>query len=205
MENIFRWKEAIAMTNFVLLGGNGYLGRNFIRYAHQQDPTAHFYVVSRSGKNSLTDASITNIAADIRGDAKINGLPDKIDYVIDFIGGPEKDPAASKAINDEPAALMQKLAEEHHVQAMGFIGGILGPKEFVQAKQRIINRLQQSPIRLAYVEPTLVYGNGRHDDMTRWVPLLKVVGLFSKKFRPVLVDDVVQQLWERLVGNHATK
>lgn len=205
MENIFRWKEAIDMTNFVLLGGNGYLGRNFVRYAHQQDPAAHFYVVSRSGKNRLTDASITNISDNITADTKINGLPDKIDYVVDFIGGPAKGPAASKAINDDPAALMQKLAEDYHAQAMGFIGGILGPKEFVQAKQRIIQRLQQSTVRLTYVEPTLLYGNGRHDDMTRWVPLLKIAGVLSKKFRPVLVDDVVQQLWERLVGNHATK
>lgn len=155
------------MTNFVLLGGNGYLGRNFVQYAQRHDPTAHFYVVSRSGKNQLKDPAITNISTDITAKAKIPDLPDQIDYVVDFIGGPTKNPAESRAINDEPAALMQKLAEDHQAKAMGFIGGILGPKKFVQAKKQIINRLQKSPVRLAYVEPTLVYGNGRHDAMTR--------------------------------------
>lgn len=193
------------MTNFVLLGGNGYLGRNFVQYAQQQDPTAHFYVVSRSGKNQLSSTAITNIAADINSATVIPGLPAEVDYVVDFIGGPEQDPAAAKALNDEPAALMQKLAEQYHARAMGFIGGILGPKDFVQTKKRLIRQLQQSPIRLAYVEPTLVYGNGRHDSMTRWVPLLKVAGIFSKKMRPVNVNDVVEQLWKRLVGHDETK
>lgn len=187
------------MTNFVLLGGNGYLGRNFVQYAQQQDPTAHFYVVSRSGKNQLRSAAITNIAADINSATVIPGLPAEVDYVVDFIGGPAKDPAVAKALNDEPAALMQKLAEQYHAQAMGFIGGILGPKDFVQTKKRLIHQLQQSSVRLAYVEPTLVYGHGRHDSMTRWVPLLKFMGIFAKNLRPVKVDDVVQQLWERLV------
>lgn len=193
------------MTNFVLLGGNGYLGRNFVQYAQRQDPTAHFYVVSRSGKNQLVAPNISNIATDITAKAKIPDLPDQIDYVVDFIGGPAKDPAESRLINDEPAALMQRLAEEYQVKAKGFVGGILGPKEFVQAKRQIINRLQNSPVRLAYVEPTLVYGNGRHDAMTRWVPLLKVAGVFSRKLRPVNVNDVVAQLWERLVETDETK
>lgn len=193
------------MTNFVLLGGNGYLGRNFVQYAQKQDPTAHFYVISRSGKNQLSSAAITNIAADINRETVISGLPAEVDYVVDFIGGPEKDPAASNALNDEPAALMQKQAEQYHAQAMGFIGGLLGPKEFVQTKKRLINQLQQSSVRLAYVEPTLVYGNGRHDSMTRWVPLLKLAGIFSKKMRPVNVNDVVEQLWKRLVGHDETK
>lgn len=130
------------MTNFVLLGGNGYIGRNFIHYAQQEDPTAHFYVVSWSGKNQLAGDNITNIAAEINASAHVSGLPDKMDYVVDFIGGPTKDPAISKAMNDEPAALMQRLAENHHVKAMGFIGGILGPKEFVQTKQQIIRSLE---------------------------------------------------------------
>lgn len=193
------------MTNFVLLGGNGYLGRNFVQYAQKQEPSAHFYVVSRSVRNRLVDPAITNIAADITVDAVISDLPAQIDYVVDFIGGPAKDPAESLAINDDPAALMQKLAEDHQVKAMGFIGGLLGPKEFVQAKKRIISRLQQSPVRLAYVEPTLVYGNGRHDAMTRWVPLLKGAGVFAKRLRPVTVNEVVTQLWERLVRTNETK
>lgn len=88
---------------------------------------------------------------------------------------------------------------------MGFIGGILGSQDFVQTKQAIIDKLSRSTVRLAYVEPTLVYGNGRHDSMTKMVPLLKFLGLFSKKYRPVDVNDVVKELWDKLVNNDADK
>jgi UDP-glucose 4-epimerase len=64
---------------------------------------------------------------------------------------------------------------------MGFIAGSLGPKSFVQGRADLVKFLQDSSVPLAYVSPTLVYGNGRKDDMTRWVPLLKFFGIFSKK------------------------
>lgn len=82
---------------------------------------------------------------------------------------------------------------------MGFVGGVLGPKQFTSTKKQLIKYLQESTIPLAYVEPTLVYGAGRHDPMTRNVPVLKFLGIFSKKFKPVLVGDVVNELREKLV------
>lgn len=193
------------MTNFVLLGGNGYLGRNFIKYAQTQDPTAHFYVVSRSGKNELTSDNITNIAADLTKDVDIPGLPDQIDYVVDFVGGLVQDPAKAHLINFDPAQLMQKLAEGHGAKAMGYIGGSLGPADFIKTKKEVIAMLQKSSVRLAYVEPTLVYGAGRRDKMTRMVPWLKIAGVFSKKLRPVRVDQVERELWEKLVKTDAAQ
>lgn len=192
------------MTNYVLLGGNGYLGRNFTNYALKQDPTAKFYVVSRSGKNKLQNAAITNIQADVTDEKEAMAkLPDKFDYIIDFIGAPAKTAEQSKQINDLPAYTMKKIAEEKHVKAMGFIGGILGAKDFVQTKKSLIKELKQSSIPLAYVEPTLVIGEGRKDNMTKMVPMLNFLGIFSKKFKPVEVDEVVASLYQKLVNAHA--
>lgn len=193
------------MTNFILLGGNGYLGSNFIQYGMQHDPNAHFYVVSRSGKLRTQSPAVTAIQADVHDSDLESKLPESIDYIVDFIGAPEKDPKKSTALNIQPAMIMKKIAEHNHVKAMGFVGGILGDKSFVQTKKNIINQLSQSSVRLAYVEPTLVYGNGRQDSMTKMVPLLKFLGIFSKKFRPVKVDDVVAELWQKLVNENATK
>lgn len=193
------------MANFILLGGNGYLGRNFTRYGLQQSPNSRFYVVSRSGKNTLADPAITNIAAAVDSPTLLEKLPDQVDYVVDFIGAPTKDTEESKRLNDQPAQVMQIIAEEKGATAMGFVGGILGPRQFVQTKQAIIHRLQKSTVRLAYVEPTLVYGNGRKDSMTRMVPFLKFCGLFSAKMRPVNVNSVVKELWGKLVDNNAAE
>lgn len=194
------------MTNYVLLGGNGYLGRNFTSYALKQDPTAKFYVVSRSGKNKLQNKAIINVEADVTNEqAVLPKLPEKIDYIIDFVGAPAKSPEQSKQINDLPACTMKAIAEEKQAKAMGFIGGILGAKDFVQTKKRLIKELKQSPVPLAYVEPTLVIGEGRKDNMTKMVPMLNFLGIFSKKFKPVEVDEVVASLYQKLVNAHAAK
>lgn len=187
------------MTKAVLLGGNGYLGRNVTDHWLKADPQVEFYVVSRSGKNQLQDPRIHNLTADVTDyDAVAKLIPTDVDYIVDFVGALEKDPEKFKRLNDQPATVMLHLAQSHHVKKMGFIAGSLGPKTFIKGKQQIIKKLQQSGISLAVVSPTLVYGNGRRDDMTRWVPLLKVLGIFNKKFRPVDVNDVANDLIKQL-------
>nr|WP_278765527.1 NAD-dependent epimerase/dehydratase family protein [Limosilactobacillus mucosae] len=187
------------MTKAVLLGGNGYLGRNVTDHWLKADPQVEFYVVSRSGKNQLQDPRIHNLTADVTDyDAVAKLIPTDVDYIVDFVGAPEKDPEKFKRLNDQPATVMLHLAQSHHVKKMGFIAGSLGPKTFIKGKQQIIKKLQQGGISLAVVSPTLVYGNGRRDDMTRWVPLLKVLGIFNKKFRPVDVNDVANDLIKQL-------
>ncbi|MCD5437095.1 hypothetical protein [Lactobacillus delbrueckii] len=60
-----------------------------------------------------------------------------------------------------PAKVMKWLAEEYKAKKMGFIAGSLGPKSFVQGKADLVKFLQDSSVPLAYISPTLVYGNGR--------------------------------------------
>ena len=132
--------------------------------------------------------------------AVLDAIPDTIDYIVDFVGAPSNDPQEFIKLNQQPAHVMRAVAEKQHAKAMGFIGGILGPKKFTTVKKELIAYLQESSVPLAYVEPTLVYGAGRKDKMTRNVPLLKFLGIFSRKFKPVLVGDVVETLRQRLVS-----
>lgn len=184
-----------------MFGGNGYIGRAVTEKWLSRDSEARFIVVSRSGKNVLTDERIVNVKADTSSYESVSSvLPDRIDYIVDFVGRPENDPEKFKLVNDAPADVMLRIAKEKQVKAMGMIGGILGPKSFVQGKQRIIERLKASGIRTEYVNPTLVYGNGRSDSMTKMVPLLKFFGIFSKKFKPVTVNEVAEELVNKLTG-----
>lgn len=188
------------MTNVVLLGGNGYIGRNVTEAWLAKDSSAVFYVVSRSGKNSLQNSRIHNIAADVTNLATVRQhLPEQVDYIVDFVGRPESDEAAFIQVNDKPAEVMLAIAKEKKVKAMGFIGGLLGPKKFLEGKKRIADQLRASGIRTEVVEPTVVYGNGRSNALAKLVPIFKFFGLFVKTMKPVLVSDVADELVGKLV------
>lgn len=186
------------MANIVLLGGNGYIGRNTTKLWMEKDPEAVFYVVSRSGKNSLSDPRIINVQADVTSSEDIRAkLPEQVDYIVNFVGCaavPEGSDKTLTELNMEPARVMKELAEFYHVKAMGAIGGRLGSKEFVASKRAMIDFLKESEIPTVAVEPTLVYGAGRKDSLTKMVPLLKFFGIFSKNMKPVQVEDVVTEL-----------
>ncbi|MEE1296469.1 MAG: NAD(P)H-binding protein [Bifidobacterium sp.] len=183
------------MATIVLLGGNGYIGREVTRQWLAKDRDARFVVVSGSGTNQLKDARITNVKADATDvDTLEKALPAKFDAIVDFIGRPCKDAQDNIRINVEPAKGMQRLAEERGARAMGYIGGVLGPKRFTRTKAEMVHSLKQSSVPLAYVEPTIVYGGGRSDAMSKMVPLLKVVGKFVKNCEPVKVEDVAADL-----------
>ncbi len=189
------------MSTVVMLGGNGYIGRSVTEKWLQADRDAKFIVVSRSGKNQLQDLRITNVKADSASYESVNAvIPEDVDFIVDFVGRPEKDPEEFKKINDMPADVMLRIAKEKNVKAMGLIGGVLGPKSFVQGKKKIADKLAASGIRTEVVNPTVVYGNGRDDAMTKMVPLLKFFGIFSKTMKPVHVNDVADEMVKKMIG-----
>lgn len=188
------------MPNVVILGGNGYLGRNITKVWLAIDPKLEFYIVSRSGQNKLVDKRIHNIKADVTNEKDVaKKLPDTFDYIIDCIGAHEKDPEKFKQINDLPAETMLALARKQKDPVMGFISGRLGPKTFIDGKAQILKELQDSSIKVASVSPSVVYGNGRKDSMTKMVPFLKFMGLFSAKMNPDDVNDVVKDLINQMI------
>lgn len=190
------------MKNIILLGGNGYIGRAVTEEWLTREDDTKFYVVSRSGKNQLQHSRIKNVRADVTNyDAVKRVLPDKIDCIVDLVGRPEKDPQELMRMNQVPAEIMLALADECNVEKIGFIGGTLGPKSFIRMKADILSVLKASGKKVAYVEPTLVYGKDRKDSMSKMVPFLKFFGLFMKNLRPVSVETVAKELVDQLISD----
>lgn len=193
------------MTNILMLGGNGYLGRNVTKIWLQKDSNAVFYIVSRSGKNILNNHRIINIQDDVTSAKKLNSkIPVKIDYIIDFIGfasKPKESNQTFEELNVMPAKVMIELAKEHQVKAQGYIGGALGNKEFKEIKKKIINMLIDSGVPTEIISPTLVYGDNRRDKFTKLVPFLKFMGIFVSGLRPVKVEDVSSQFVNQMIKN----
>lgn len=187
------------MTNVVVLGGNGYIGRNIMETWLGQDPNIIFFVYSRSGKNIMHHPNIKNVAVNVTNYSELKTyLPDRIDYIIDLVGRPEKDKQQLKRINEDPAKVMLRIAGAYHVKGMGFIQGRLGSKPFLEIKQEIANLLKGSGVPTAIVNPTLVYGNDRSDILSKLVPLFKLLGIFTPNLRPVYVNQVAREMVDKL-------
>lgn len=183
----------------VILGGNGYLGHNLIQRWLKQDPQVTFTVLGRASQADFTEKRVNHVQADATDHAQLKtAMPSSVDIIIDLIGRPEKDPKTFDQVNTIPAYNMLQLAQEFKIPTMGFVIGKLGPKAFIKGKQAILDHLKASGIRTEAVAPTLVYGNGRQDSMTKLVPLLKFFGLFSANLKPVHVDQVTQELIDKL-------
>ena len=189
--------------NIVLLGGNGYVGREVLRQWLEKDKITTFYVLSRSGKNKVESPQVKNLALDVTDYAAVRkALPEAVDIVINFIGGPEKDEDAFIAANQKPAQVTKRIAEDFRVRAIGFIGGKLGPKKFTEVKKELADILRQTGIPVTVVEPTLIYGADRNDLLSKLVPVFQLFGLFSVNFKPVRVEKVAAELIAGLTGGN---
>lgn len=184
------------VMNVVLLGGNGYIGRNVTKEWMKRDPEAQFYVISKSGKNQLEDPRVHNLQADCYDANAVDAvLPEQVDAIANFVGG-----MGGQDVNVPPAQVMLSLATKHDIPVMGFIGGKLGNKDFTSSKAEACELLRKSGRPVAIVEPTLVYGAGRDDKLTKMVPLLKFFGIFNKNMKPVTVEEVAKQLVDGMLS-----
>lgn len=186
--------------NVVILGGNGYIGNTIIEKWLERDKSAEFFSISRSGKGRMSKSNVHYLKADVTDLEQVQSvLPECVDYIVDCVGVYTKDKEQLEKYNLLPAKVMLEIADQKSVKGIGYIGGVMGPKEFTDSKSYVIQMLCSSKHKIAYVEPTLVYGNGRNDTLSKMVPLLKFAGIFSKKMKPVKVDDLADELISKLI------
>ena len=186
--------------NVVIFGGNGYIGSSIIETWSEKDEHTEFFSISRSGKGRIAKPNVHYLKADVTDFEQVQSvLPEHVDYIIDCVGVYTKDKKQLEKYNVLPAEIMLKTADKRSVKGLGYIGGVMGPKEFTHSKSHAIKMLCSSKHKISYVEPTLVYGNGRNDALSKMVPLLKIAGIFSKKMKPVKVEDLADELIAKLI------
>ena len=185
--------------NIVIFGGNGYVGTALIERWSRREPDAEFFSISRSGKGKLNNPHVHYLTADATNLSEVEAvLPESCDYLVDCVGVYTKDQKDLDLYNIQPAKVMLQVAGKKPIRALGYVGGVMGPKVFVESKASAIRMLKNSGYKTAYVEPTLIYGNGRDDSLAKMVPLLKFFGCFSKKMKPVEVNAVADELIDKL-------
>lgn len=190
----------MSSTTVVIFGGNGYIGNSIIEKWLEKDEKTEFYSISCSGKGRLSKPNVHYLKGDATDLGQVEAiLPEHVDYMIDCVGVYTKDKEKLEKYNLLPAKVMLEIADKKSVKGLGYVGGVMGPKEFTKSKSNVIRMLCSSKHKIAYVEPTLVYGNGRKDTLSKMVPLLKFAGVFSKKMKPVEVNDLAGELISKLM------
>lgn len=187
--------------NVVIFGGNGYIGNTIMKKWLEKDKRIEFFCISRSGKGRISNPNVHYLKADVTDFDQVQAvLPEYVDYIIDCVGVYTKDKEQLERYNLLPAKVMLEIADKKSVKGLGYIGGVMGPKEFTNSKSYVIQMLCSSKHKISYVEPTLVYGNGRNDALSKMVPLLKIAGIFSAKMKPVEVNELADELISKLTN-----
>lgn len=185
--------------NIVVFGGNGYVGTTLIERWINKEPNAEFFSISRSGNGKLNNPRVHYLKADVTKIHEVKDIiPEKCDYIVDCVGVYTKDEKTLDIYNIQPVKAMLQIANEKSIKALGYVGGVMGPKVFIESKATAIQILKDSEYKVAYIEPTLIYGNGRDDSMAKMIPLLKFLGLFSKKMNPIEVNQLADELIDKL-------
>ena len=71
------------METVVLVGGNGYIGREITRQWLKRNSAVQIYVTSRSERQEIKDSRVHHIQIDVNDAAAFEkSLPEKVDYIV---------------------------------------------------------------------------------------------------------------------------
>lgn len=179
------------MTTVVLVGGNGYIGREITQQWLERDPKAEFYVTSRTDRHVVEDPRVHHVQVNPEDAAAFEqALPESADYVVNLTYG-------SVAVLNS----LRIYAERHGAQAIGNINAVAttpGFEDFVAMKKAELEYLRKSDVRVANVDLTAAYGASRDDELAARI---KSGALDDQS--PVHVEIVACLLIDRLLREWA--
>lgn len=190
--------------NVVILGGSGYVGQHLIETWLRKDNEINIISFSRSGKPKklssylIDNTKVTWYAVDLFDYNSFKDLiPKDCFAIINLVGtATEKDKDKFIKINTEPVHIMLNILKDTNAKQGCYISGLMGmPGKnniFIESKTKAESLIKNSKMNIEIIRPSLIYGD--RPEVILMVPILKFMGLFSKKYKPINIVDLTNNI-----------
>ena len=190
--------------NILLIGGNGFVGKEFIRLAANRNINISY--LSRNKINEAEFKSISWIQGDIFSIDDIY-IEEKFDVAIHLVGT-IKNKQLYKKLNTESVAMSLQLCSKYNINKLVYFSAKGGFADYYNSKKNAEQFIEQSTIDYLIVRPGLMYGTNRLSSYFNVIPikLFATLGIsFFKNVYPLPVSKVVTNVINTITNNPTVK
>ena len=190
--------------NILLIGGNGFVGKEFIRLAVNRNINISY--LSRNKINEAEFKSISWIQGDIFSIDDIY-IEEKFDVAIHLVGT-IKNKQLYKKLNTESVAKSLQLCSKNNIKKLVYFSAKGGFADYYNSKKNAEQFIEQSTIDYLIVRPGLMYGTNRPSSYFNVIPikLFATLGIsFFKNVYPLPVSKVVTNVMDTITNNPTVK
>jgi putative NADH dehydrogenase (ubiquinone) len=190
--------------NILLIGGNGFVGKEFIRLAVNRNMN-----ISYLSRNKIKEAEFESISW-IQGDIfSIDDIyiEEKFDIAIHLVGT-IKNKQLYKKLNTESVAKSLQLCSKYNIKKLVYFSAKGGFADYYNSKKNAEQFIEQSTIDYLIVRPGLMYGTNRLSSYFNVIPikLFATLGIsFFKNVYPLPVSKVVTNVINTITNNPTVK
>ena len=190
--------------NILLIGGNGFVGKEFIRLAVNRNINISY--LSRNKINEAEFKSISWIQGDIFSIDDIY-IEEKFDVAIHLVGT-IKNKQLYKKLNTESVAKSLQLCSKYNIKKLVYFSAKGGFADYYNSKKEGEKIVEQANINYLIVRPGLMYGTNRLSSYFNVIPikLFATLGIsFFKDVYPLPVSKVVTNVINTITNNPTVK
>jgi putative NADH dehydrogenase (ubiquinone) len=190
--------------NILLIGGNGFVGKEFIRLAANRNIN-----ISYLSRNKIKEAEFESISW-IQGDIfSIDDIciEEKFDVAIHLVGT-IKNKQLYKKLNTESVAKSLQLCSKNNIKKLVYFSAKGGFADYYNSKKNAEQFIEQSTIDYLIVRPGLMYGTNRPSSYFNVIPikLFATLGIsFFKNVYPLPVSKVVTNVMDTITNSPTVK
>ena len=190
--------------NILLIGGNGFVGKEFIRLAVNRNIN-----ISYLSRNKIKEAEFESISW-IQGDIfSIDDIciEEKFDVAIHLVGT-IKNKQLYKKLNTESVAKSLQLCSKNNIKKLVYFSAKGGFADYYNSKKNAEQFIEQSTIDYLIVRPGLMYRTNRPSSYFNVIPikLFATLGIsFFKNVYPLPVSKVVTNVMDTITNSPTVK
>ena len=188
--------------NILLIGGNGFVGKELIKQATNKSLN-----ISYLSRNKIVDIDFKNIhwiQGDIFSIDNIN-IEEKFDVAIHLVGT-IKNKHLYKKLNTESVAKSLQLCSKYNIKKLVYFSAKGGFADYYNSKIKGEKIVEQANINYLIVRPGLMYGTNRLSSYFNVIKLFATLGInFFRNVYPLPVSKVANSVIDTIINKPSVK